>query len=103
MTTLAGHEAVDSPARIDAESGLDFEQAAAMFLEYLGSYRSCSPLSIQAYRRDLRKFQQFLVSRPGPLPTPAAITRPLVTSPSVGFETRRMAASTAGCSCGCRR
>jgi hypothetical protein len=36
MTTLAGHEAADSPPRSSAESDLDFEQAAAMFLEYLG-------------------------------------------------------------------
>ena len=77
MTTLAQAE----PARAappSTENELPLEQAVPMFLEYLGSYRSCSPLSIQAYRRDLRKFQQFLVSRPGPLPAPAAITRQLV-------------------------
>jgi site-specific recombinase XerD len=86
MTTLAGHEAVDPPPRTSPESDPDLEQAAAMFLEYMRSYRSCSPLSVQAYRRDLRKFQQFLVSRPGPLPAPAAITRQLVIQYAVSLS-----------------
>ena len=54
------------------------EQAVPMFLEYLKSYRSCSPLSVRAYSADLRGFQQFLSSRPGPVPTPSEITRQLV-------------------------
>jgi len=86
MTTLAGHEAVDPPPEISAANGLDLEQAAAMFLEYMRSYRSCSPLSIQAYRATLRNFQQFLSSRPGPLPAPAAITRQLVIQYAVSLS-----------------
>jgi site-specific recombinase XerD len=86
MTTLAGHEAVDPPPEISAANGLDLEQAAAMFLEYMRSYRSCSPLSIQAYRATLRNFQQFLASRPGPLPAPAAITRQLVIQYAVSLS-----------------
>jgi len=86
MTTLAAHEAAASPPRASTESDLALEQAAAMFLEYLRSYRSCSPLSIQAYRATLRNFQQFLCSRPGPLPAPAAITRQLVIQYAVSLS-----------------
>jgi site-specific recombinase XerD len=45
-----------------------------MYLEYLRSYRSCSPLSIRSYAADLRYFQEFLAAR-GPLPPPSEITR----------------------------
>ncbi len=86
MTTLAGHEAADPPPRTSAESDLDFEQAAAMFLEYLLNYRSCAPLSVQAYAANLRNFQHFLSSRPGPLPDPAAITRQLVIQYAVSLS-----------------
>ena len=35
-------------------AGLSLEEAVPMFLEYLRTYRSCSPLSIASYRADLR-------------------------------------------------
>jgi site-specific recombinase XerD len=57
-----------------------------MFLEYMRSYRSCAPLSVQAYRATLCNFQQLLSSRPGPLPTPAAITRQLVIQYAVSLS-----------------
>jgi integrase/recombinase XerC len=85
MTSLAQAEA----ARVAPPSTgneLPLEQAVTMFLEYMRSYRSCSPLSIQAYRATLRTFQQFLSSRPGPLPAPAAITRQLVIQYAVSLS-----------------
>jgi hypothetical protein len=54
MTTTAAHDAADSTPRTSAESELDLEQAVPMFLEYMRSYRSCAPLSVQAYRANLR-------------------------------------------------
>jgi site-specific recombinase XerD len=48
------------------------------FLEYQRSYRSHSPLSVSTYRCDLGQFCNWLNSRPGQLPEPAAITRELV-------------------------
>ncbi len=86
MTTLVGREAVDPPSRTSAKSDPDLEQAAAMFLDYLGSYRSCAPLSVQAYAANLRNFQQFLASRPGPLPAPGAITRQVVIQYAVSLS-----------------
>jgi site-specific recombinase XerD len=85
MTTLAQAEtARAAPPSIENE--LPLEQAVAMFLEYMRSYRSCAPLSVQAYAATLRNFQQFLSSRPGPLPAPAAITRQLVIQYAVSLS-----------------
>jgi site-specific recombinase XerD len=85
MTSLAPAE----PARAAPPSTgneLPLDQAVAMFLEYMRSYRSCAPLSVQAYRATLRSFQQFLSSRPGPLPAAAAITRQLVIQYAVSLS-----------------
>jgi site-specific recombinase XerD len=60
-----------------ASPGLSLERAVPMFLDYLGSYRSCSPLSIRTYTTDLRCFQAFLSAR-GPLPPPSQISRQIV-------------------------
>ena len=86
MTTRAETESPATARQSGADSGLDFEQAVAMFLEYMRSYRSCAPLSVQAYAANLRNFQQFLCSRPGPLPTSAAITRQLVIQYAVSLS-----------------
>jgi site-specific recombinase XerD len=86
MTTCAETEGRATARQSGADSGLDFEQAVAMFLEYMRSYRSCAPLSVQAYAANLRNFQQFLSSRPGPLPTSAAITRQVVIQYAVSLS-----------------
>jgi len=85
MTTLAQAEAARA-APPSTGNELPLEQAVPMFLEYMRSYRSCSPLSLQAYRANLHNFQQFLSSRPGPLPTSAAITRQLVIQYAVSLS-----------------
>jgi len=85
MTTLAQAEAAPA-APPSTGNELPLEQAVPMFLEYMRSYRSCAPLSVQAYRANLRNFQQFLSSRPGPLPTSAAITRQLVIQYAVSLS-----------------
>jgi site-specific recombinase XerD len=60
----------------EAEVGtLSFEEAVAMFLEYLKGYRSCAAISVKAYRRDLLAFSEFLSQRLGQLPSPDQITR----------------------------
>jgi integrase/recombinase XerC len=85
MTTLAQAEATRA-APPSTGNELLLEQAVAMFLEYMRSYRSCAPLSVQAYRATLCNFQQFLSSRPGPLPAAAAITRQLVIQYAVSLS-----------------
>jgi len=85
MTTLAQAEAARA-APPSTGNELPLEQAVPMFLEYMRSYRSCAPLSVQAYRATLRTFQQFLSSRPGPLPAAAAITRQLVIQYAVSLS-----------------
>ena len=85
MTTLTQAEAARA-APPSTGNELPLEQAVPMFLEYMRSYRSCSTLSLQAYRANLRNFQQFLSSRPGPLPTSAAITRQLVIQYAVSLS-----------------
>ena len=66
-------------------SGLTLEQAGSMWLDYLRSYRSCSPLSVEGYRTDLRHFREFLSAR-GPLPLPSQITRQTVVQYAVGLS-----------------
>ncbi len=85
MTTLT--QAETAPAAPPSTGNeLPLEQAVPMFLEYLRSYRSCAPASVQAYATTLRNFQQFLSSQPGPLPAPAAITRQLVIQYAVSLS-----------------
>src|SRR3989344_2917661 len=40
--------------------------AIADFIDYLGSERGLSPLTLEAYGRDIRSFQQFVAERPWP-------------------------------------
>jgi len=61
-----------------AEEGLDFDSAVEQFLAYLGSYRSYSPLTVAAYKRDLALFREFLEKRFGGVPKPGQIARELV-------------------------
>ena len=63
MTVTAAHDAIEA-------GRLSLEEAVAMFLEYLKGYRSCAPISVKAYRRDLRGFSEFLSQRLGQLPLP---------------------------------
>jgi len=60
------------------EEGLDFDDAVARFMEYLRAYRSYSPLTVAAYRRDLALFRKFLQRRAESVPQAGAITRQLV-------------------------
>jgi site-specific recombinase XerD len=61
-----------------AAGGLDFDSAVRGFLDYLASYRSYSPLTVAAYRRDLALFRGFLGSRARSVPDPTQITRQVV-------------------------
>jgi site-specific recombinase XerD len=85
MTTLAETQAAPGAPQTTTGSGLTLEQAGSMWLDYLHSYRSCSPLSIQGYRTDLRHFREFLSAR-GPLPSPSEITRQIVVQYAVGLS-----------------
>ena len=67
---------------------LSFEEAVAMFLEYLKGYRSCAPISVKAYRRDLRAFSEFLSQRLGQAPSPDQITRQQVMQFAVSLADR---------------
>ena len=73
----------------DTEAGtLSFEEAVAMFLEYLKGYRSCAAISVKAYRRDLRAFSQFLSQSLGHVPPPDHITRQQVMQFAVSLADR---------------
>jgi len=67
---------------------LSFEEAVAMFLEYLQGYRSCAPISVKAYRRDLRAFSEFLSQSLGQTPPPDHITRQQVMQFAVSLADR---------------
>jgi site-specific recombinase XerD len=81
MTTLADVPVAAPPVL----PPIPLEQAVPMFLEYLGGYRSCSPLSVKGYAADLRYFQEFLAAR-GPLPPPSEITRQTVVQFAVSLS-----------------
>ena len=40
----------------------ELSELAGEFLGYMRQYRQASPLTVEAYRRDLRRFEQFLRS-----------------------------------------
>jgi len=54
---------------------LSLAEAVPVFLEYLKSYRSCAAVSVRAYGRDLRGFQEFLAKNLDEVPSPGQITR----------------------------
>ena len=60
------------------EHAIAFDEAVPMFLEYILSYRGCSPMTMIAYRDDLRKFRAFLEKRYGRASAPDEITREMV-------------------------
>jgi len=77
----ATHDAIEAGT-------LSFEEAVAMFLEYLKGYRSCALISVKAYRRDLRAFSEFLSQSLGQLPPPDQITRQQVMQFAVSLAGR---------------
>lgn len=58
-----------------AEHELTFDEAVPKFVDYLASYRSYSPSTVGAYRRDLQLLREFLSGGNGHLPHPGDITR----------------------------
>jgi len=81
MSTLAEAPAASPSALLS----ISLERAVPMFLDYLRSYRSCSPLSICSYAADLRHFQDFLAVR-GPLLLPSEIARRIVVQFAVSLS-----------------
>jgi len=55
-----------------------FDEAVERFLDYLGSYRGYSRLTVRAYACDLRQFREFAEARVGHMPAPDEITREMV-------------------------
>jgi len=75
---MAGSAAVGTattPSDTTEEGTITFDEAVPKFIEYLASYRSYSPSTVQAYRKDLRTFREFLSGGNGHLPRPDEITR----------------------------
>ncbi len=75
---MAGASADPVPAApaVEAEEApTTFEEAVLKFVEYVASYRSYSPATVGAYRRDLHLFREFLSGGNGHLPRPGEITR----------------------------
>jgi integrase/recombinase XerC len=62
-----------------------FQEAVAMFIDYLNSYRNCAAVSVKAYGRDIQSFAQFFAQSPGGAPPPAQITRQQVMQFAVGL------------------
>jgi integrase/recombinase XerC len=62
-----------------------FQEAVAMFIDYLRGYRNCAPVSVKAYSRDIQSFAQFFAQSPGGVPPPAQITRQQVMQFAVGL------------------
>ncbi len=67
QTAILSREQVNSQPGVavvaDNEQGIyDFQYLVDSFLTYLGQYRQASPLTLQAYGRDLTRLHDFLVS-----------------------------------------
>jgi integrase/recombinase XerC len=75
MAGSAVDEAAATPSAATEEDLLTFDEAVPKFIEYLASYRSYSPSTVGAYRRDLQLLREFLSGGNGPLPRPDEITR----------------------------
>ena len=72
-------EVITQPEKaVESQPGISFQEAVKRFVEYLASYRSYSPLTVNAYQSDLRTFAKFLSNRFGDLPSPAEINRETV-------------------------
>ena len=57
------------------KESITFDEAVLKFVGYLASYRSYSPSTVGAYRRDLQLLREFLSGGNGNLPRPGEITR----------------------------
>jgi site-specific recombinase XerD len=64
-----------TPSAATEEAPITFDEAVPKFVEYLASYRSYSPSTVGAYRRDLHLLREFLNGGSGHLPRPGEITR----------------------------
>ena len=73
QTTAETHS--ELPQSEADESPLTFDEAVPKFVDYLASYRSYSPSTVGAYRKDLRLLREFLSGGKGHLPRPDEITR----------------------------
>ena len=80
---MAKPEAARSAA---AGAAITFAEAVPKFLDYLGSYRSYSPATVDAYARDLELFQEFLRSGSGALPHPGDVARETVVQFAVSLS-----------------
>ncbi len=75
---MAGSTADPIPATLAVEADeapITFDEAVAKFVDYVASYRSYSPSTVGAYRRDLQLLREFLSAGNGHLPLPGDITR----------------------------
>jgi site-specific recombinase XerD len=75
---MAGSSADPIPAAptVEAEEApLTFDEAVPRFIDYISSYRSYSPATVGAYRRDLQLLREFLSGSNGQLPRPGEVTR----------------------------
>ena len=62
---------------MSATGPTEFEEATAAFLDYLASYRGCSPHTVKAYARDLRAFREFAAQHHG-VECPGEVGREMV-------------------------
>jgi site-specific recombinase XerD len=75
MAGSAVDEAAMPPSPVTEEGPITFDEAVLKFVEYLASYRSYSPSTVGAYRRDLQLLREFLGGGNRHLPDPGEITR----------------------------
>ncbi len=75
MAGSAVDAATATPSGAAEEAPITFDEAVPKFVDYLASYRSYSPSTVGAYRRDLHLLGEFLSGGSGHLPRPGEITR----------------------------
>jgi len=73
-----GAGARSAEGRQQSPSGLDFDSAVSLFIEYLRTYRGYSNLTVTSYGTDLRQFREFLERRFSRVPPPDDIQRETV-------------------------
>lgn len=62
-----------------------FDDALAAFVDYLSSYRGCSPHTVKAYARDVRAFQGFVEEHHG-IGSPGQVQREMVVRYALGLR-----------------